>query len=80
MGLDERLLDRVLGVAVGRDDVRRPDRHVLVAPDEPLVGHHLAFPRAVDQVGIRPKLVCQWTALHSQRSPYTDPWPVVPGC
>src|SRR5262245_59172003 len=32
VGLDERLLDRILGVAVGRDDVGRPDRHVLVAP------------------------------------------------
>ena len=59
VGLDERVLDGVLGVAVGRDEVGRPDRDVLVASDQLFVGHDLAFPRADDQLGI-----FQWTALH----------------
>ena len=37
----------------------RPDRDVLVASDQLLVGHDLAIPRADDQLGI-----FQWTALH----------------
>ena len=59
VGLDERVLDGVLGVAVGRDEVGRPDRDVLVASDQLFVGHDLAIPRADDQLG-----VFQWTALH----------------
>jgi len=59
--LDEGLLSGVLGVPVGRDHVRGTDGHVLVAADQLLVGHDLAFAGAFDQFG-----VFQWTALHGQ--------------
>ena len=70
MGLDEGLLDRILGVAVGREQVRRPDGGILVAPNERLVGHDVASPRAFDQLGVAcRRIVFQWTALHRQPYP-----------
>jgi hypothetical protein len=61
VGLDERLLDGVLGIAVGRDDVRGSNGDVLVSPDQFLEGHDFACLRAFDELG-----VFQWTALHGQ--------------
>ena len=66
MGLDERLLDRVLLVAARREQVRRSKGRVLVSPNEHLVGHDLASARAFDQLGVASPLVFQWTALHGQ--------------
>ena len=75
VGLDERVLDGVLGVAVGRDEMRRPDGDVLVASDQLLVGHDLAIPRAVDQLGI-----FQWTALHFSDGPPRSTVALTPAC
>src|SRR5436309_4763591 len=63
IGLDERLLDGVLGITIGRDQVRRPHGGVLIPPDERLVGHDLASLRAGDQIVV---VIDQWTALHCQ--------------
>ena len=61
VGLHEGFLGGIFRVAVGRDDVRGPDGHVLVPADQFLVGHDLAFARAFDQFSF-----FQWTALHGQ--------------
>jgi len=66
MGLHEGFLGRVLGVAVGREQVGRPNGHVLIPPDELLVGHDLASACAFDEFGVDSPLVFQWTALHGQ--------------
>jgi hypothetical protein len=64
--LDECLLDGIVGVAVGREEMRGPDRDGLVPADQLLIGHDVASPCAIDQLGVATPVVFQWTALHGQ--------------